>query len=180
MTANTDKLFDDDCEHKKSQPLAAADSLRPVDIRRKAMDVLAGREHGYQELFTKLHQKIAARYELPIEQLQAMIEQQLQLLVADNLQSDQRYVEAFINGRKAQGKGPLRIRQELEQKRVAGYLIEDNLHEDDDQWLSLAERVYRKKFGSNAPKDYQEKSKRLRFMQYRGFGYQHLAGLIGV
>jgi len=94
------------------------------------------------------------------------------------LQSDERFVESFINGRKTQGKGPLRIRQELEQRRVSSELIEAYLDESDEQWQELARQVYQRKYGFADAVAYQEKSKRLRFMQYRGFSLGIIFSLI--
>lgn len=153
-------------------------TLTPLDIRRAAMDYLARREHAFDELVGKLLRRFKAEDAERQTQYAALIAEQVTVLASENLQSDQRYVESFINGRKAQGKGPLRIRQELEYKGISSQLIEEYLHQDDASWLELAQWVYHKKFGSTPAASYQEKSKRLRFMQYRGFSYQHLSAVI--
>lgn len=141
------------------------------------MDYLARREHAFYELVGKLSRKFT-KDGSPRESLDAVIIEQVKILAADNLQSDERYIESFINGRKSQGKGPLRIRQELEYKGISAELIADFLAEDDPLWQLLAEEVYRKKFASSPINDYQDKSKRLRFMQYRGFSYEHIQFVI--
>ncbi len=133
------------------------------------MDLLARREHSACELTDKLVRRFSSRDNPITESTRALIDEQLKLLAEENLQSDERFVESFINGRKAQGKGPLRIRQELEQKRVQSYLIEQYLDDESSQWLLIAEQVYHKKFGSKQPDSYQEKARRMRFMHYRGF-----------
>jgi regulatory protein len=152
--------------------------LKPVDVRRAAMDFLARREHSFQELVGKLNRKFISRDELHSERIQDLILDQVKQLSQENLQSDQRYVESFINGRKSQGKGPLRISQELERKGISADLIEDFLQPDDGFWLELAEQVYIKKFGHQEVADYQDKTKRMRFMQYRGFSYFHINDLV--
>lgn len=103
------------------------------------------------------------------DELDALIHNQIALLAEENLQSDERFVESFINGRKSQGKGPLRIRRELEQKQIAAGIVANYLFDDDEQWALLAEEVYVKKYGRQSVNSYQERSKRLRFMVYRGF-----------
>ena len=169
------------------------------------MDLLARREHSFHELVVKLTRKYSHLYHsaaavdtvdehcpdqepdnlavaneeiLDKEALQALIYQQVSLLADDKLQSDERFIESFINGRKMQGKGPLRIRQELEQKRLPDNLITAYLDESDERWQLLAQQVYRKKFGDGAAKSYQEKAKRFRFMQYRGFSPAVLQSLV--
>lgn len=101
--------------------------------------------------------------------LQMIVEQQLGLLVEEKLQSDDRFVESFINGRKAKGHGPRRIRHALRQKHVSEQLLEEYLDENDPEWFERAKVVYCKKFGSGTPRDYREKARRMRFMQQRGF-----------
>ena len=147
------------------------------------MDLLARREHACHELASKLSGKFSPFIEsddcpLSSEQFHDVIVEQIQRLTEENLQSDERFVESFINGRKTQGKGPLRIRQELEQRRVSSDLIEDYLDESDEQWQELARQVYQRKYGSADAVAYQEKSKRLRFMQYRGFSLGIIFSLI--
>lgn len=138
------------------------------------MDLLARREHAFHELVSKLSRKFSTFVDsddcpLSPDEFHEAIVGQIALLTEENLQSDERFVESFINGRKAQGKGPLRIRQELEQRHVSSELIEDYLDESNEQWQDLAQLVYLKKYGSGDVATYPEKSKRLRFMHYRGF-----------
>ncbi len=138
------------------------------------MDLLARREHAFHELVSKLSRKFATFVEsddcpLSSDEFYDVIVEQIVLLTEENLQSDERFIESFINGRKSQGKGPLRIRQELEQRRVSSELVEDYLDECNEQWQDLAKQVYLKKYGAGDVATYQEKSKRLKFMHYRGF-----------
>lgn len=102
-------------------------------------------------------------------QWESLIDQQLELLTQENLQSDERFVESFVRGAKNKGHGPHRIRQALQSKRVADVIAEHYLQENDDEWLELARAVYQKKFGTGRPDSYRDKARRQRFMQYRGF-----------
>ena len=140
-------------------------------IRHAAMDLLCRREHSRQELLTKLSRRFN-------DCERALIEQQLQRLVEDRLQSDERFVESFVNGRKRQGKGPARIRQELQQKGVSSYLISQCLEASRDEWNELALEVYLRKFGDTPVVDHKDRARRLRFMQYRGFDTQAIARLV--
>lgn len=144
-------------------------------IRRAAFDFLARREYAFDELVGKLCQKFCCESGATLNDI---IIEQVSQLADENLQSDERFTESFVNGRQAQGKGPLRIRQELESKGVADTLIEHYLCPDDELWFELARQVYHKKYGHTPSGDFQEKSKRMRFMLYRGFSYSQLSAVV--
>ena len=92
----------------------------PVEARKKAMDYLARREHSRDELYRKMEK---AGFE-PNVALDAI--DQLQ---KDGLQSDRRFVDAFIQARIGQGKGPVRIRAELSQRGIREAMIQEVLGE---------------------------------------------------
>lgn len=140
----------------------------PADIRLAAMDFLARREHSRREL----KQKLKRRFE--DEQL---IDEQLDRLSQENLQSDARFAESFARQRAGRGFGPLRVRQAMRDKGLSDSEIDHALAVNEFDWYALAKEVYRKKFGEPVQVDLKEKARRSRFMQYRGFGldhYQHL------
>jgi regulatory protein len=142
------------------ESLDAPADVSPAEVRRVAMDLLARREHSFHEL----QQKLSRRFFDP-----DLISDQLNLLKDENLQSDERFVESFVNGRKSRGKGPMVIRHELKQKGIAAELVAMYLDDDPDEWLAIAQQTYRKKFGDKPVADQKDKARRLRFMQYRGF-----------
>lgn len=131
-----------------------------VDIRLAAMNLLAMREHSVQELRRKLIQ----RFDEP-----ALVTEAIARLTADNLQSDERYAEAFINMRKRQGKGPVRIALELKEKGINESLIEMYLDAADQDWFESARVEKQKRFGVARPQTMKEKARQMRFLQYRGF-----------
>jgi regulatory protein len=49
-------------------------------------------------------------------------------------------------------------------------MIHETLEEVEQDWFALAREVRQKKFGCDAPIDFQEKARQMRFLQYRGFG----------
>ncbi len=143
-------------------------AINPNDIRFAAMDLLARREHSRREL----QQKLLKRFKAP-----ELVEEQLDRLAAENLQSDSRYAGSFLRQRLGRGHGPMRIRQERRQKGISDAEIELAMAEESPDWYALCEETYRRKFGALPPADIREKAKRSRFMQYRGFAldhYQHL------
>ena len=141
----------------------------PVEARKKAMDYLARREHARGELARKLE---TAGFDADIAA------QAIGRLAEEGLQSDRRFVEAFVQSRINQGKGPVRIRAELGDRGIASGLIDgviDDVHED---WHSLAREIRGKKFGRELPVDFTDKARQMRFLQYRGFERDHIQAAV--
>lgn len=145
-------------------------------IRLAAMNLLARREHSFHELLQKLASKFSDTSQFPLD----LIETELQRLADEFLQSDERFVEAFVRSKKNAGKGPLHIQQSLKQKGVASQLIDAELTMVHHDWFAQAESVYLKKFRDFPILSPQEKAKRIRFMQSRGFMNQHYLSLLDV
>ena len=133
---------------------------KPRSIREAAMDYLSRREHATHELFQKL---LLKDYEA--EDISAA----LQRLTDENLLSDSRFTEAFINQRINRGSGPLKIRAELRQKGVSDAMIGTFLDERDVRWKESALAVKIRKYGSESPSDLKEQARQSRFLQSRGF-----------
>ena len=130
------------------------------DIRLAAMNLLARREHLRGELEVKLGKRFGAGADIgPV----------LDQLAEESLLSDQRFAESYIHYRSRKGYGPNRIRQELRQKGACSSLVSLALEACDTDWVGMAREVRRKKFGESTPADFREKSRQLRFLQYRGF-----------
>jgi regulatory protein len=132
----------------------------PVEARKKAMDYLARREHSTDELRRKLT-KFGFDSDVSLDAIEKLRE--------DGLQSNQRFVEAFVQSRINQGKGPTRIRADLSQRGILDLMIQEGLAETGQDWFALARETRRKKFGADAPVDFKGKARQMRFLQYRGF-----------
>jgi regulatory protein len=131
-----------------------------TEARKKAMNLLARREHGRAELERKL---VAAGFDANI------VADVLQQLAGEGLQSDRRFVESFVQSRINQGKGPLRIHADLGQRGIAAGLIDEILEETGQDWCALARDARVKKFGRPQPAEFRDKARQMRFLQYRGF-----------
>jgi regulatory protein len=129
-------------------------------IRNKAMDLLARREHSEQELRQKLKTR---EYDTDA------IDEILQALKEDRLQSDERFTESYVNHRFNAGVGPLKIRYELRQKGISDSLVDEFLEPLSDQWDELMTRQRVRKYGVSIPDDYPSRMKQARFLQNRGF-----------
>ena len=141
----------------------------PKAARKAAMDYLARREYGQHELEQKL---IAAGFEVVVST--SAVAQ----LTKDGLQDDRRFIDNFVQSRVSQGKGPVRIRQELAERGLNSSLIGEALAAGDTDWLALAREVRQKKFGPETPSDFPQKARQMRFLQYRGFESGHIQAAV--
>lgn len=141
----------------------------PAEIRLAAMNLLARREHSLGELRQELRRRF--------DDDQAL-DTQLQRLADENLQSDARFAQSFARLRAKRGYGPARVRQEMREKNLSDSDIARAFEAAELDWYTLAEEVYRKKFGEPGPLDRKEQARRMRFMQYRGFATDHYRHLV--
>ncbi len=131
-------------------------------MRAKAVAVrlLARREHSAYEIT----QKLAMREFEPDEIAQTVAE-----LKQGGWLSDERFAEAYIRLRRMKGFGPIRIKVELQERGVDAGIVEQRLNRNSDEWFKTLQQQYEKKYRNKAMTDYAEKTKRIRFLQYRGF-----------
>jgi len=125
-----------------------------------ALALLAGREHSRLQLTRKLAQR-----EYPEDEIAAALE----ALVNDGYLSDERAAVAKVASGLRRGHGPGRIRNDL---REAGLKTGKEITGDDGaeiDWIGQARALAERKFGSEPPADYNDWSKRARFLQARGF-----------
>ena len=122
--------------------------------------MLERREHSASELLQKLsigdHDK-------------TIVLDVLRQLAKENLQSDRRFIEAYIHSQIQRGYGSLRIKQGLHQRHISGDLIESYLDTNDPKWQERVVAVREKKFGQQVPVNHKEIARQLRFLQQRGF-----------
>lgn len=124
------------------------------------MDLLARREHSRQELQQKL---VSRGFD------EALTGEVIDGLADENLQSDERYTEAYVNERTGKGFGPLYIRQALRNRGIDDHLIDQYLDWNDPQWTRLAAEVGQQRFGVIESGDRQTYARAVRFLQQRGF-----------
>ena len=130
----------------------------PSELKARALRFLVRREHSRAELKRKL---------APHAESQQAIEAVLDLLLSKKQQSDERFASerARVLSRKY---GPAKIRQDLKARGIAEEVI-DQLSSSDESGRARAilARKYRELPGSR-----EERAKRARFLQSRGFSYE--------
>jgi len=99
-------------------------------------------------------------------------------LVEEGVVDDARYARNYVAYHAGRGQGPVRIAASLRALGVDGTLIEAALAEGLD-WGALARRVRRSRFGAEPPRDWPEKARQARFLQYRGFSSDHIRAATG-
>lgn len=122
--------------------------------------MLSRREHSAFEIRDKLSQREFDGSE---------IEQAINELQQGGWLSDERYAEAYIRMRQQKGFGPVRIAMELSERGVNDSIIDTYLNAQGNSWQQTLQQQYRKKYKNKAIQDYNDKAKRIRFLQYRGF-----------
>ena len=125
-----------------------------------AVRLLSRREHSAFEIRDKLLKRDFEEDEIA----QAITE-----LQQGGWLSDERFAEAYIRMRQLKGFGPVRISIELNERGVDEGIVSNYLQARDDIWLQILIEQYRKKYKNKAIEDYNDKAKRIRFLQYRGF-----------
>lgn len=124
------------------------------------MDYLARREYGRLELQARLE---SAGF--GTEAARVAVDR----LACEDLQCDRRHIENFIQSRISKGKGPVRVRLELQTRELEAGLVDECLAECGQDWVAMARQVREKKFGPDLPANFKEKARQMRFLQYRGF-----------
>ena len=146
---------------RRSKPdVAEGAALDEPACTRAALELLARREHSRRELTRKL---VARGF--PDEVVAPVLER----LERTGALADARFTDSFVRSRIAKGQGPQRIRAELAQRGIADGEAEGVLRAADVDWLVTIRAVRAKRFGPELPRDYTERARQARFLQYRGF-----------
>lgn len=135
-----------------------------------AVRLLARREHSAFEIRDKLLKREFAEEEV----MRAIAE-----LKQGGWLSDERFAEAYIRMRQVKGFGPVRIAMELNERGVDERIVERYLHANNADWQQILQQQYQKKYRNKPVADYNDKAKRIRFLQYRGFTLDAIYQVIG-
>lgn len=140
------------------------DTDTPEQLKARALRYLARREHSRAELARKL---------APYAASAAAVGQVLDSLLSKRQQSDARYAEerARVLSRKY---GPARIRSELRAKGIAPEIVE-SIRADGE--LERARAILNRRYRAPAATR-EERAKRARFLQGRGFSSEVIVRLV--
>ncbi len=139
---------------------SVASSKSKADAQHAAIRLLASREHSRLELIRKLIKRGWSS-----DQSESVVDD----LVAQGLQSDQRFAESFVRSRAQKAHGPVRIRAELSERGLERSEIERALQAESLDWLAIASRWYERRYGSDPVTDHKERGRRQQALARRGF-----------
>ena len=137
--------------------------------RQTALNLLARREHSTAEL----HRKLTDKDFEPGE-----IDALLARLTRENLLSDERFTENFIQSRINKGFGPLHIQAQLRERGISATLITDSVKINAPQWREAAQQAKQKRFGPGPAGDYRKRAQQGRFLQQRGFTMEQISAAL--
>jgi len=161
----TSRAADDPDRADDEDPTSVPPGFDPAGCKRRALDLLARREHSRREL----ERKLAARG-FAEEAVAAALDD----LERSGALAAARFTESFIRARVAKGQGPRRIRFELAERGVPGDEAARLLRDSGIDWTAEARSVRTKRFGGSAPRDLKERARQARFLEYRGFEAAHV------
>lgn len=146
-----------------SAPRPAPPPPTGAALRSLAFALLARREWSRHTLQDKLLQTGAD----PDEVAELLTE-----LAASSYQSDGRMAQMLVREQVRKGRGPMRIRQELQKHKLgeqpeASQEASESMAEID--FLAQARALRARKFGDTLPDDPREKARQYRYLQYRGY-----------
>ncbi|HEY0961324.1 MAG TPA: regulatory protein RecX [Pseudomonadales bacterium] len=144
----------------------------PIAVRRAAMDLLARREQSFHELLDKLTTKF------PDFDREAVIRPALERLRAENLQSDSRFANAWVNYRAGRGVGPLKIASELQPRKLDRELLNGALYLDGPDWEEKCYEVLCRKFRVRSKPTREERARWQRFLMQRGFDHEQIRAAV--
>lgn len=140
-------------------------------LKDAAFRLLTRREHSQFELRHKLTQKGWSA---------ATVDELIQELASKGWQSDERFIGSFIREKLMQGQGRIKIiAQATQQRGVDRQLVEAALAEHAVDWQQRCRELHQRKFGEQPPADRKEWSKRVRYLQQRGFNGDEIFAVLG-
>ncbi|MFP4252722.1 MAG: regulatory protein RecX [Guyparkeria sp.] len=132
---------------------------RLLDCEKRAVGLLARREHSRLELARKLADRGFSTDE---------VDPVLDRLVEEGWQSDRRYAESLIRARAARRYGPDRISNELAQQGVDEGVVSEAFAAEPQDWAELAREQLLARF-REPPADFPDRARRHRHLVRRGF-----------
>ena len=139
-----------------------------AEIYNKALDLLSRREHSRKELYLKLTKRFESKENINLT---------LDRLEENNLLSDSRFAEEYVQARRRKGFGPIKITVELQNRGVNESLIFNEIQRFDD-WVGLARKSFKKKFPNGPSSDLKELQKQKNFLVNKGFSFNEIESVL--
>lgn len=152
------------CDNKEGNQKIDSAKLRAAILR-----LLTRRDHGYQELITKLS---ARGY--PIHAICELLDDYKEKGYLD----DRRFASHYATYRRQRGYGPKRIACELKTRGIDDSIIAENTKITDNDWLNEMQMLLAKKARTISLSEPKQKAKIVRFFLNRGFTQEQINSLL--
>ena len=141
-------------------------------VFKRALRILARRDHAKNELKTKLASKTQ-----DIE----VVDKVLDKLEENGYLDDRAFAVKYLRYRSELGFGPKKIFSEMKNKGIDEQNIQESFDKFDSSWVELAKHVFQKKFGGikDVEKNPKDHEKKIRFLAHRGFSYNDIKVVLG-
>ncbi|QGW04599.1 regulatory protein RecX [Proteus terrae subsp. cibarius] len=146
------------------------------ELYQYAIFMLSRRDYSTSELQRRIERRIRET-EKDSPTAPECLPQVIERLLESQYLDDNRTIYSFFRSYLNKSYGPLRIRQELRLKGFPSEIIERVLEETDTDWYAICQDLKEKKFGTAKPKDFKERAKQIRYLQYRGFTSDYINAL---
>ncbi|GHG64971.1 regulatory protein RecX [Alishewanella longhuensis] len=134
-------------------------------LRKAALNYLSRRDYSRAALAVKLQRKGASA---------AQVAAVLDWCLAQNYLNEERFLLMIVRNRCNQGYGYRYILQECRQHQLTEQQLNAVIAAENIDWWQVAKHTYQKKFADKAIADYQDKVKRMAYLQRRGFSSEQI------
>jgi regulatory protein len=154
----------------RKAPLSELEQGDPNHSYAYAVALLFRRDYSSRELTKKLEER---------GYLDIAVGPVVEELLATNKINDERYGNNVVAYRARRGQGPARIRGELLRSGLSRAAVDEAVKgEDAPDFIQQARAVRARKFGPELPRDWKERARQARFLQYRGFSTDHIRAVL--
>lgn len=136
-----------------------------AELKKNAVNWLSRRDYSEAQLAQKLRQKGATPEQLAEVIVWCKAQQYL---------DESRFLSMLVRNRARQGYGYNYILQECRAQKITAEQLNSCVAALAIDWWALASAAYQKKYGESPISDYKEKTKRMAFLQRRGFSGEQI------
>lgn len=134
-------------------------------LKKAALNYLSRRDYSRAALSLKLQHKGATAAEVAAV---------LDWCSEQNYLNEERFLLMIVRNRCNQGYGYRYILQECRQHQLTEQQLDAVITAEAIDWWQLAKQAYQKKYADKAIADYQDKVKRMAYLQRRGFSSEQI------
>lgn len=136
-----------------------------AELKKNALNWLSRRDYSEAQLSQKLRQKGA---------VPAQLAEVIAWCKAQQYLDESRFLSMLIRSRTRQGYGYNYLLQECRAQKITAEQLNNAVNALAIDWWVLASTAYHKKYGDSPMSDYKEKTKRMAFLQRRGFSGEQI------